>query len=299
MTPETHTAPGAGPGATGKVYLVGAGPGDPELITVRGLRCIRLADVLIHDRLVHPALVDEAPTDAERVFAGKAPGFEALPQDAINELMIRRAGEGKAVARLKGGDPFVFGRGGEEALALARAGVDFEIVSGPSSAVTVPTQARIPLTHRELASSFAVITGHRAGRDHDAGIDWRALATFDTLVVLMGVGNLESIVASLIAHGRPPETPASLVEQGTLAEERILSAPLAELPELAHRRRLSPPAVLVVGEVAGLGELLRQARPLAGRQEAAASTAAERPGAGPDAAEPVAGEAAGEVVSGR
>lgn len=243
--------------AAGRVYLVGAGPGDPDLITVRGMRCLRVADVVVHDRLVHPDLVDEAPPGAERVFAGKAPGFEALSQPQINELMIERARAGETVVRLKGGDPFVFGRGGEEALALGEAAVPFEIVPGATSAVTVPARACIPLTHRDTAVSFAVVTGHRAGEPGGEAPHWAFLASVDTLVVLMGIGRLDEIVRSLVAHGRPPETPAAIVERGTLPEERILTCPLAELPRVARESRVSPPAVVIVGEVVRVGERIR------------------------------------------
>lgn len=266
-----------GPGrAGGKVYLVGAGPGDPDLITVRGIRCVRRADVVVHDRLVHPDLVAEAPPAAERVFAGKAPGFEALSQEEINALMIDRARAGATVVRLKGGDPFVFGRGAEEALALAEAGVSFEVVSGPTSAVTVAGGALIPVTHRDASVSFAVVTGHRAGDpDGDDATGWEALASVDTLIVLMGVRKLEEIVGSLLAHGRAPDTPACIVERGTLPEERIVSAPLAELPRIGRGRSVSSPAVIVVGEVVRVGARLRalvagSVDPGGGRRAAAA-----------------------------
>src|SRR6266852_3801936 len=206
----------------GRVYLVGAGPGDADLITLKGLRCIRKADVVVYDRLINPSLLDETPMQAERVFVGKEPRAEAthdksgsyerpyMKQEEINALLITHARQGRKVVRLKGGDPFLFGRGGEEALALARAGIPFEVVPGVSSAIAVPAYAGIPVTHRGVASSFAVLTGHEdPSKDGDA-TDWRKLATaVDTLVVLMAVGSFPRIVGALLAHGRPPETPVA------------------------------------------------------------------------------------------
>jgi uroporphyrin-III C-methyltransferase len=234
----------------GKVYLVGAGPGDPGLITVRGLDLLRSADVIVYDRLVNPALLEQAPAAALRIFAGKATGFHSLPQEEINRLLIDHAGQGRRVIRLKGGDPFVFGRGGEEAEALAAAGIPFEVVPGVSSAVAVPAYAGIPLTHRRLSSSFAVITGHETCKD-GASVDWSGLATaVDTLVILMGLKNLPRIAAELIAHGRAPETPVALVRWGTTERHETIEGTLADIVEKA--RPLRPPVVIVVGEVVEL-----------------------------------------------
>jgi uroporphyrin-III C-methyltransferase len=240
----------------GVVYLVGAGPGDPGLITVRGLECLRRAEVVVYDRLVDRALLDEAPITAERIYAGKAPGREALRQEEINLLLIKRARLGRVVIRLKGGDPFVFGRGGEEALACAAAGVTWEVVPGVSSALGVPACAGIPLTHRGVSGSFAVVTGHRVGSGRDDGgedgLDWAALAAIDTLVILMGVGRLQEISASLIRHGRSPDTPAAIIERGTEPEQRVIKATLADLAVQARRAGVQPPATVVIGAVAGL-----------------------------------------------
>src|SRR5262249_37718991 len=184
----------------GAVYLVGAGPGDPKLITARGLEVLRRADVVVYDRLVSHALLDEAPAEAELVYAGKAPGGHCMPQEGINALLVREAQLGKTVVRLKGGDPFVFGRGAEEALACAGAGVPWEVVPGVSSVVGVTARASIPLTTRGYGGSFAVATAHRATDGSDP-LDWEALARMDTLIVLMGVGRLAEVVRQLRAHG--------------------------------------------------------------------------------------------------
>jgi uroporphyrin-III C-methyltransferase len=263
------------PGGRGIVYLVGAGPGDPELITVRGLRCLRQADVVVYDRLVDPRLLDEAPPAARRVYAGKSSGRQALRQEEINALLVRQARAGRVVVRLKGGDPFVFGRGGEEALACAAAGVAWEVVPGLTSAVAVPGLAGIPLTHRGVAASFAVVTGHQAGEERAAGTDpqgaprlhagrapspspaspdpdWAALAGLDTLVVLMGAARLAEIAALLLRHGKSPSTPAAVVENGTREDERVLVGTLSDIAQVAAAVGLRSPATLIVGEVVRL-----------------------------------------------
>jgi uroporphyrin-III C-methyltransferase len=235
---------------SGKVYLVGAGPGDPGLLTVRGLELLRAADVIVYDCLVNPALLEQASSSALRIFAGKTTGFHSLPQEEINHLLITHALYGREVVRLKGGDPFVFGRGGEEAEALAEAGISFEIVPGVSSAVAVPAYAGIPLTHRKVSSSFAVITGHEACKD-GASVDWSRLATaVDTLVILMGLKNLPRIASELMVHGRSPETPVALVRWGTTEKQETIEGTLADIVEKA--RPLRPPVVIVVGEVVEL-----------------------------------------------
>src|SRR5437016_11016345 len=204
----------------GHVWLVGAGPGDPGLMTVRGLEALRGADVVVYDRLINPTLLDEAPADAIRIYAGKLTESHGLSQEDINVLLIAHARLGRLVVRLKGGDPFVFGRGGEEAEALAAAGIPFDVVPGVSAAVAVPAYAGIPLTHRRLSSSFAVVTGHDDPEKRRAPVDWAALATaVDTLVVLMGQTQLARIVRELIAHGRPPDTPVALISNGTTASQ--------------------------------------------------------------------------------
>jgi uroporphyrin-III C-methyltransferase len=234
----------------GIVYLVGAGPGAPGLITVRGLELIRAAEVIVYDRLVSPALIEEAPQSALRIFAGKTAGYHSLPQEEINALLIEHARAGRKVVRLKGGDPFVFGRGGEEVEALAEAGVAYEVVPGVSAAIAVPAYAGIPLTHRRLSSSFAVITGHEACKP-GAKVDWTRLATaVDTLVVLMGLSNLPRIAAALISHGRAAKTPAAVIGSGTTEKQCVVVATLEDIAEKA--KSVPPPAVIVIGEVAGL-----------------------------------------------
>ncbi len=233
----------------GTVYLVGAGPGDPELITVRGLRCLRHADTVLYDRLVHPDLIDEAPLTARRISVGKAAGRPGIGQAAIHRLLIEHARSGRVVVRLKGGDPFVFGRGSEEAEALSLAGVAWEVVPAVSSALGVPASAGIPLTHRQVARGFAVVTGHQVGGGE---LDWQALARIDTLVVLMGVAALPSVARELTRHGRDPATPAALISRGTLPDARIVTGTLANLPERAAEALIQPPATLVIGEVVAL-----------------------------------------------
>jgi uroporphyrinogen III methyltransferase/synthase len=222
---------------------------------VRALERLREAEVVIYDRLVNPELLDEAPADALRIFAGKRVGSHCLPQAAINALLVHHASSGRFVVRLKGGDPFVFGRGGEEALALAKAGIPFEVVPGVSSAIAVPAYAGIPITHRGLASSFAVLTGHEdPSKDGDA-TDWKKLATaVDTLVILMAVGSFPRIVGALLAHGRPPETPVALIRWGTTEAQEVRVGTLADI--VGRARGLEPPVVAVVGDVVSLRKQL-------------------------------------------
>jgi uroporphyrinogen III methyltransferase/synthase len=242
----------------GRVSLVGAGPGDPGLLTVRGLERLREADVIVYDRLVNPALLDEAPPGAPRIYAGKLAEEPCLGQDEINELLIACARGGLRVVRLKGGDPFVFGRGGEEAEALARARVPFEIVPGVSAAVAVPAYAGIPLTHRALASSFAVVTGSEDPAKGGCAVDWERLArAVDTLVVLMGTRVLPAIVERLLAHGRPPETPVALIRWGTTEAQTTVVGRLDDIVERARAVGIRPPVVAVVGEVVRLRGRLR------------------------------------------
>jgi len=241
----------------GTVYLVGAGPGDPRLITVHGLALLRQADVVAYDRLVHPDLVDEAPPAAERFYVGKAPARHVCSQEEINALLVTKARQGCIVVRLKGGDPFVFGRGGEEALVLAEAGVSFEVVPGITSAVSVPACAGIPVTHRGIASAFTVVTGHRC--DPDAEADWAALARAGTLLILMGLGRLSEIARHLIDHGCAPETPVAVVRCGSTAEQQVVEGTLACIGERVADLR--PPATIVVGEVVRLRHALRWFEP--------------------------------------
>ena len=238
-----------GPGGEGQVVLLGAGPGDPDLMTVRGLRCLRAADAVIYDRLVSPEILDEVRPGAERIYVGKEPGESCWRQDDINALLISLAREGKTVVRLKGGDPFVFGRGAEEALACRAAGVPCTVVPGVSSAVSVPALAGIPVTHRGVAGGFAVVTGHCMGRDR---LDWEALARIDTLVVLMGLARLSEIAGLLQLHGRAAETPAAVISRGSLPDERVVVGTLGDIGRLAAEAGLAAPATLVVGEVVRL-----------------------------------------------
>ena len=239
---------------SGKVYLVGAGPGDPGLMTVRGLHLLREAQVVVYDQLVNPALLEEVSVDAERIFVGKKAGHHCIAQSEINSVLVDYAKRGHEVVRLKGGDPFVFGRGGEEAEALVDAGIPFEIVPGVSSAVAVPAYAGIPLTHRDYASSFAVVTGHEAIKAKSS-VDWAKLATaVDTLVILMGLHNLPAIIAKLRAHGRSAETPVAVIRQGTTAHQEAVIGTLADIVEKSAG--LKAPALIVVGEVVKLSAKL-------------------------------------------
>jgi uroporphyrinogen III methyltransferase/synthase len=230
---------------------VGAGPGDPGLLTVRALERLREAEVIVYDRLVNPAILDEAPPEALRIFAGKRVGAHCLPQAAINALLVHHAEAGRLVVRLKGGDPFVFGRGGEEALALSKAGIPFEVVPGISSAIAVPAYAGIPVTHRGVAASFAVLTGHEDPSKDGGGVNLVKLATaVDTLVVLMAVGTFPRIVRALLANGRPPETPVALIRWGTTEAQEVRVGTLADI--VGRARGLEPPVVAVIGEVVRL-----------------------------------------------
>ncbi len=241
----------------GIVYLVGAGPGDPGLITVRGREVLRASDVVVYDRLVNPALLGEAPAWAERIPVGKQPGRHSTPQAAINAILIKRAGAGLTVTRLKGGDPFVFGRGGEECQALRAAGIRVEVVPGVTSAIAVPALAGIPVTDRRYASAFAVVTGHQC--DDASGVDWDALARIPTLVVLMGLHALSEITRRLLAHGLPPSTPAAVISCGTTPDQRVVTGTLATVTHLAEDAALAPPATLIIGDVVRLRETLRSA----------------------------------------
>lgn len=251
----------------GKVYLIGAGPGDPGLFTLKGKRCLEEADVIAYDALANQRLLAYARPDAELIYVGKRGGQHTLPQEEIGRLLIERAGAGKIVARLKGGDPFIFGRGGEEAEELAAAGVPFEVVPGVTSAVAAPAYAGIPLTHRDFTSTVAFVTGHEDPTKEDTSIAWDKIATgIGTLVFFMGVGRLPEIVRQLVHHGRPPETPAAVIRWGTRAEQAVVTATLATLEERCAG--MKPPALIVVGEVVGLRERLRwfEDKPLFGKR---------------------------------
>jgi uroporphyrin-III C-methyltransferase len=237
---------------SGIVYLVGAGPGDPGLLTLRGAEVLRTADVVVYDRLAPHALLDLAPSRAEKIDAGKAPGGAKVDQATINRLIVDRARRGRIVVRLKGGDPFVFGRGGEEALACSRAGIPFDVVPGVSSAIAAPAYLGIPVTHRGLSSSFAVVTGTLASGDV-ADLE-RAATSVETLIVLMAAGKLEEISQRIVEAGRDPSEPAALIQWATTSRQRSVVSTLEDLPRVATEAGLGPPATLVVGSVVSLAE---------------------------------------------
>jgi uroporphyrinogen III methyltransferase/synthase len=235
---------------TGKVYLVGAGPGDPGLITLKGLELLKQADVVIYDRLASDVLLKQVKPGSELIYAGKSPDKHTLTQSSINELLALKAAEGKMVVRLKGGDPFVLGRGAEEAEHLVSRGIPFEIVPGITAAIAVPAYAGIPVTHRSYASSFAVITGHEDPGKEDSSIHWEKLATaIDTLVFLMAVGNMASIASQLIRAGRSPDTPVAVIQNGTHPQQKSVTCRLDEVASLIQAGSIIPPAVMVVGDV--------------------------------------------------
>lgn len=240
------------------MYLVGAGPGDPELITIKGLRLLREADVVLHDRLLNDELLRDLK--AEIIDVGKAPGRHKLSQEEINELLIKKAREGKVVVRLKGGDPYLFGRGGEEALALREAGIPFEVVPGVTSAIAAPALAGIPVTHRGISTALTVVTGHEEpGKEKE--LDWHALARVGgTLVVLMGVGRIRENTSLLIDGGLSPQTPAALIERGSWPDQRCVRGALGDIAERASSSGVKPPAVLVVGDVVKLEKHLGRRR---------------------------------------
>lgn len=247
-----------GPVPPGQVWLVGAGPGDPELLTLRAWRCLQWAEVVLFDRLLDPRLLQEVSPQAERIFVGKAPGRPGIGQQGIHRLLVDRARRGLRVVRLKGGDPYVFGRGGEEGAALDAAGIPWQVVPGLSSALAVPALAGIPLTHRGVARSFTVVTAHRAGQPEAPDpTDWDAIARLDTLVVLMGVSALPWVVEQLLRHRRS-ETPAAMIERGTLPGERRLFTDLGHLVAEATAASIASPAILVVGEVVRLASRQNQ-----------------------------------------
>lgn len=253
----------------GKVYLVGAGPGDPGLITQKGIECLSVADVVIYDHLLDETLLAFAPEHAEMIYAGKSGASHAMEQQDINRLLVKKASEEKTVVRLKGGDPFVLGRGGEEAEELVQAGIPFEIIPGITSAISVPAYAGIPVTHRAMASSFAVITGHEDPTKTINSIAWDRIATgIDTLVFLMGMKNLPDIVLKLIEYGRPAGTPVAVIKDGTRPGQITVTGTLSDIVEKVKQQKLGPPAVIIVGKVAGLRDKLSwfDNRPLQGKK---------------------------------
>jgi len=253
----------------GCVYLVGAGPGDPGLMTVRGRQLLRRADAVVYDNLAARRLLAEAPSEAEMIYVGKQASAHTLKQEEINALLVRLGLEGKQVVRLKGGDPFVFGRGGEEALALVEAGVAFEVVPGITAGVAAPAYAGIPVTHRGVTSSIALITGHETPDKDESDLDYAALANWPgTLAFYMGVKNLPKIATSLMEHGMDPATPAALVRRGTTARQETVTGTLADITEVAARAGIKPPALIVVGHVVALRKHISwfENRPLFGKR---------------------------------
>ncbi|SEG34601.1 uroporphyrinogen-III C-methyltransferase [Paenibacillus sp. UNC499MF] len=253
----------------GKVYLVGAGPGDPKLITVRGLQAIERADVIVYDRLASPRLLKHRKPDAELVFVGKLPDKHMMKQEDINRLLVDLALQGKVVTRLKGGDPSVFGRVGEEAELLADHAVPFEIIPGITSAIAVPAYAGIPVTHRDFTSSVAIVTGHEYPNKTYTKLDWEHLAKgIGTLVFLMGVANLEQISEELIRHGKPADLPVALIRWGTWTEQQTLTGTLADISAKAKEAGFQSPAVIIIGEVVKLREKLAwfEKKPLFGKR---------------------------------
>ncbi|GAB4249407.1 MAG: uroporphyrinogen-III C-methyltransferase [Thermoleophilia bacterium] len=264
--PEGAAQAGGGPSRP-RVFLVGAGPGDPELISLKGVRCLRKADVVLYDRLVDPSLLSYAPEGAELVYVGKRSAQHTVPQDGINRLIVDYALAGKTVVRLKGGDPFIFGRGGEEALALREAGLDYEVVPGVSAGYGVPAYAGIPVTHRGLTSHVTFVTGHEDPTKEEAHIDWDKLASdVGTLVIFMGVKNLPKVVEKLKERGRPGDTPIALIRYGTLPAQRTVTGTLDDIVQKVAAAKLRPPAITVVGDVVALRARLRwfEDRPLFG-----------------------------------
>ncbi|ASS76465.1 uroporphyrinogen-III C-methyltransferase [Tumebacillus algifaecis] len=236
-----------------KVYLVGAGPGDPKLITLRGVECIREADVILYDRLANPKLLEHAKAGAELIYVGKLPDRHSLPQEEINALLVAQASAGKVVTRLKGGDPFVFGRGGEEALCLREHGIPYEVVPGITAGIAAPAYAGIPVTQRHIASSFAIVTGHESPNKPQSSIRWDKIATgIDTLAFYLGVKNLPLICEQLIAHGRDPQTPVALIHWGTMPEQVTVQGTLETITEIAREQKVQNPSIILVGDVVNL-----------------------------------------------
>jgi uroporphyrinogen III methyltransferase/synthase len=253
----------------GKVYIVGAGPGDIGLLTVKGLRCLQKAEVVIYDFHLNAQVLNYINHDAEFIYAGKRSGHHTMTQEEINEILIQKAKEGKIICRLKGGDPFIFGRGGEEAEALAQKGIEFEIVPGVSSSVAAPAYAGIPLTHRLYSSSFAVIPGYEDTTKKESSIDWSKLSTsVGTLIFLMAVKNIDMVTQKLIENGRSSDTPVAVIRWGTRPEQKTITGTLKNIVDLVKERDIKPPAVMVVGDVVNLRESLKwyEKKPLFGHR---------------------------------
>jgi len=242
----------------GKVYIVGAGPGDPELITIKATRLIRSADVILYDRLVSEETISLAKEGCELIYVGKHPGESSITQERINEMLVEKAQEGGSIVRLKGGDPFLFGRGGEEAQVLSREGISYEVVPGITSAISVPAYAGIPVTQRHIASSVAFITGHEASTKTKGTVEWERIAqSVDTLVVMMGIRNLGNIAERLIKGGRDPKTPVAIIEKGTTKLQKTITGTLETIEVKARIEGIKPPAITIIGKVVNLREELR------------------------------------------
>jgi uroporphyrin-III C-methyltransferase len=241
----------------GKVYLVGSGPGDPELLTLKARRLIDSADVVVYDQLPGKMILDSIPAGTERIDAGKHAGDHTLRQDEINTVIIEKAREGKNVVRLKGGDPYMFGRGGEEAQELIEAGIEFEVVPGITSAIAAPAYAGIPVTHRDHASMVTFVTGHEDPTKEESALDWETLARFDgTIVIFMGVKMLERNVGELIKNGKDPQTPVALIERGTRPDQRVTIGVLGNIASIAKEKKVKAPAITVIGNVVKLHDEL-------------------------------------------
>lgn len=237
------------PSVTGQVFITGAGPGDPDLITLKGVKALQSADVVVYDRLANPELLSHAPDSAEKIYVGKKACKRSVSQSQINDILIARARDGKTVVRLKGGDPFVFGRGGEECEALRAAGVRYQVIPGISSALSAPAYAGIPVTHRKLGRSFTVVTGHTL-KGSDDFANWEHLSKVDTLVILMGLRNLKAITSKLMEHGRHGSTPAAIVASATHGYQSVVAGTLQSISESADG--LESPATIVIGELAAM-----------------------------------------------
>lgn len=262
----------------GKVFLVGAGPGDIGLITVKGLEAIKAAEVILYDRLANPKLLDFAPANCELIYCGKLPDRHVLRQEMINALLVEKALEGKMVVRLKGGDPGVFGRVGEEALALAEHGITYDIVPGISSGIAAPVYAGIPVTHREYGESFAVVTAHDKSLDGHPNLDWKSLAAgIDTIAFYMGISNLPFICENLVNYGKSAATPVILIHWGTFGRQKVLEGTLADIAEKAAVEKFTNPAITLVGEIVSLRKKLAwfEKKPLFGRQAILVRTGTE------------------------
>lgn len=246
----------------GKVFLIGSGPGDPELLTLKARRLLDTAEVVVYDQLPGKAIINSIPGNTEKIDAGKYAGDHTLTQDEINEVIVQKAKEGKNVVRLKGGDPYMFGRGGEEAQELLASGIEFEVVPGITSAVAVPAYAGIPVTHRDYASMVTFITGHEDPTKDESALDWETLAKFNgTIVIFMGVKMLGRNVSELIKYGKDPKTPVALIERGTRPDQRVTVGVLENISELAKEKEVKAPAITVIGDVVRLHEVLGEQKP--------------------------------------